>query len=90
MTTSFVDAWRFAITFARVPTHNRLEDRHMNDADVALLFADLTRIAARLAEIDVRSFGRPGPLPSSQPTPNGKGEGGLTRALRANSHLARP
>jgi len=63
-----MDAWQFAITFARVVTY-RLEDRHMNDADVARLFADLTRIAARLAEIDVRNFGRPALLANSQPTP---------------------
>jgi hypothetical protein len=42
----------------------------MTDADFARLLADLTLMAARLAEIDARDFGRPTPLPSSQPTPN--------------------
>ena len=43
----------------------------MNDADVARLLADLTQIAARLAEIDARDFGRPAHVPGSQPPPKG-------------------
>ena len=41
----------------------------MTDADVARLLADLTRMAARLAEIEARDFGRPAQRRVSQPTP---------------------